>query len=235
MRGTAQVKNHAPLAFEDLFSGDQPSVGAAASVVTPINVLLRNSFEDVEIDALTLDIDASEQPRSATLERVWLDGTRVKPGSTVNIKVLLRTYRGEEIMKSLPLQMPANARGSLSVMVTDGIRLSQWEARELQVQPLQTRGVPQMLQVLNSARKNNRLYVRLITRDGGAIVKGESLAALPPVGAGGHGSRSQRRQLPAAAERGARRVGNPHRPGGDRLAHADAAARGLERGPIHSC
>jgi hypothetical protein len=180
VHGSALIKNHAPLAFEDLFSGDQPSVGAAASVVTPINVLLRNSFEDVEIDALTLDIQASEQARSATLERVWLDGTRVKPGSTVNIKVLLRSYRGEEIMKSLPLQVPANARGSLSVMVSDGVRLSQWESRELQVQPLQTRGVPQLLQVLNSARRNNRLYVRLITRDGGAIVKGESLAALPP-------------------------------------------------------
>ena len=180
VRGTAQVKNHTPLAFEDLFSGDQPSVGAAASVVTPINVLLRNSFEDVEIDALTLDIDASEQSRSATIERVWLDGTRARPGSTVKIKVLLRSYRGEEILKSLPVQVPANARGSVSVMVADGVRLSQWEARELQVQPLQTRGVPQMLQVLNSARRNNRLYVRLLTRDGGAIVKGESLAALPP-------------------------------------------------------
>jgi len=64
--------------------------------------------------------------------------------------------------------------------VSDGVRLSQWESRELQVQPLQTRGVPQLLQVLNSARKNNRLYVRLITRDGGAIVKGEPLTALPP-------------------------------------------------------
>jgi hypothetical protein len=180
VRGTAQVKNHAALAFEDLFSGDQPSVGAAASVVTPINVLLRNSFEDVEIDALTLDIDASEQSRSATLERVWLDGTRVKPGSTVNIKMLLRSYRGEEIVKSLPVQVPASARGSLSLLVADGVRLSQWESRELQVQPLQTRGVPQMLQVLNSARRNNRLYVRLVTRDGGAVVKGESLAALPP-------------------------------------------------------
>jgi hypothetical protein len=180
VRGTAQVKNHAALAFEDLFSGDQPSVGAAASVVTPINVLLRNSFEDVEIDALTLDIDASEQSRSATLERVWLDGTRVKPGSTVNIKMLLRSYRGEEIVKSLPVQVPASARGGISVMVADGVRLAQWESRELQVQPLQTRGVPQMLQVLNSARRNNRLYVRMIARDGGAIVKGESLAALPP-------------------------------------------------------
>ena len=65
-------------------------------------------------------------------------------------------------------------------MVSDAARLSQFEARELQVQPAQTRGVPQMLQVLNSARRNNRLYVRLVTRDGGAVVKGESLAALPP-------------------------------------------------------
>ena len=80
----------------------------------------------------------------------------------------------------MPVQIPANARGSVSIMVADGARLSQWEARELQVQPLQTRGLPQMIRVLNSARKNNRLYVRLVTRDGGAVVKGESLAALPP-------------------------------------------------------
>jgi hypothetical protein len=37
-----------------------------------------------------------------------------------------------------------------------------------------------MIRVLNSARKNNRLYVRLLGRDGGAVVKGESLSSLPP-------------------------------------------------------
>ena len=63
--------------------------------------------------------------------------------------------------------------------VHDGIRLAQFESRELQVQPLQTTGLPQMIRVLNSARKNNRLYVRLVTRDDGAVVKGEPLAALP--------------------------------------------------------
>jgi hypothetical protein len=98
----------------------------------------------------------------------------------VDLKVLLRTYRGDQVTTSVPVQIPPNARGSVSLMVTDGTRLSQWEARELQVQPAQTRGVPQMMRVLNAARKNNRLYVRLVTRDGGAIVKGESLAALPP-------------------------------------------------------
>jgi len=179
LRGSASIKNHGDVAFEDLFTGDQPSAGAAASVVAPINFLLRNAFEGIEFEGLNLEIEASEQPRSATLERVWIDGTRTRPGTTIDLKVLLRTYRGEEITKSVPVQIPANARGSVSIMVADATRLSQWEARELQVQPLQTRGVPQLIRLLNDARKNNRLYVRLVTRDGGAVVRGESLAALP--------------------------------------------------------
>jgi hypothetical protein len=179
LRGAARLRNHGDVAFEDLFTGDQPSAGAAASVVAPINVLLRNAFEDVQIEGLNLEIEGSEQPRSATIERVWIDGTRARAGTTVDLRILLRTYRGEEVTRSVPLEIPANARGSVSIMVADAARLSQWEARELQIQPLQTTGLPQMIRVLNSTRKNNRLYIRLVTRNGGAVVKGEPLAALP--------------------------------------------------------
>ena len=179
LKGAARVKNHSDVAFEDLFTGDQPSTYAAASVVAPLNVLLRNAFEAVQFEGLNLEIEASETPRSATLERVWIDGTKAKPGAPVDLRILLRTYRGEEVTQSLPVQIPANARGSVSIMVADARNLSQFEARELQVQPLQTTGLPQMIRVLNSSRKNNRLYVRLVTRDGGAVVKGEPLAALP--------------------------------------------------------
>jgi len=179
LKGAARVKNHGDVAFEDLFTGDQPSTYAAASVVAPLNVLLRNAFEAVQFEALNLEIEASETPRSATIERVWIDGTKAKAGTSVDLRILLRSYRGEEVTQSLPVQIPANARGSVSIMVADAARLSQFEARELQVQPMQTTGVPQMIRVLNSARKNNRLYVRLVTRDGGAVVKGEPLSALP--------------------------------------------------------
>jgi SpoIVB peptidase S55 len=179
VKGTATLKKYGDLSFEDLFTGDQPSVGAAASVVGPINLLMRNAFEDIEFSGVTLEIDASEQPRSATLERAWVGATRVKAGATVEVNVALRTYRGDQVTRSVPIQIPANARGSVTVMVADGARLSQFETRELQVQPQQSRGLPQMIRVLNGARKNNRLYVRLVTRDDGAVVKGEPLAALP--------------------------------------------------------
>jgi hypothetical protein len=180
VRGSATIKKYGDVAFEDLFTGEQPSIGAAAYVVAPINFLLRNAFEDVEIESLKLEIESTEQPRMATLERAWVDSVRPKPGATVPLKVLLRTYRGEEITRTLPVEIPSNARGSVQIMVADGARLAQWESRELQMQPLQTRNLPQMISVLNKARKNNRLYVRLISQNGGAVVKGESLSSLPP-------------------------------------------------------
>lgn len=180
IKGTATVKNRGTLNFEDLFTGDSPSVAAAASIVGPVNLLMRNSFENVELEGLNLEIEASEDSRSATIERVWIDGNRPKAGATVDVKMLLRTYRGQEFTRSLPVRIPENARGTLQVMVADATRLSQWEARELQLQPLQSRDLTQMIRVLNTARKNNRLYIRLLGRDGGAVVKGEPLAALPP-------------------------------------------------------
>lgn len=180
VRGSATVKKYGEVAFEDLFTGEQPSVGAATYVVAPINFLLRNAFEDVEIEGVSLEIESTEHPRMATLERAWIDSVRPKPGTTVPLKVLLRTWRGEEITRTLPVEIPSNAQGAVQIMVADGSRLAQWESRELQMQPTQTRNLPQMIRVLNKARKNNRLYVRLITQDGGAVVKGESLSALPP-------------------------------------------------------
>jgi hypothetical protein len=180
LRGRAAIKGHRTIAFEDLFTGDQPSAGAAAAIVGPINLLMRNAFADVDLEGLTLEVEGSERPRSATLERVWVDGARVRAGTTVDVKALLRTYRGEEVVRSVPVEIPAQARGSISIMVSDGPRLAQFEARELQVQPLQARGLDQMIQVLNTTRKNNRLYVRLVTRDDGAVIRGESLASLPP-------------------------------------------------------
>ena len=210
-RARATVKKYGKIDFEDLFTGDPPSIGAAAYVVGPINFLLRNAFEDVDIEGLNLEIDASEQSKSATLERVWIDGNRPKPGSTVDAEDAAAdvSRRGDHAL--VPVEIPANARGSVSIMVADGTRLSQMEARELQLQPLQTRDLPQMIRVLNQARKNNRLYVRLVTPRRRRRRQGRIALVAAAVRAGGDGIGSQRRQLQAAGRRAARRMGDHRR------------------------
>jgi hypothetical protein len=179
VRGKASVKKHDDISFSNLFAGMAASTGAASYMVAPITYLMSNDYERVEVEALDFTVTASEEPKTATLQRVWLDEQRPRPGRTAPLKVALRTFRGEEVVRSLPITIPANATGTLSIQVMDGSRLEQSEQREARL-PQQLRSVSQMIRMLNKARRNNMLYVRLLGPEAGAVVNGETLSSLPP-------------------------------------------------------
>ena len=177
--GSATLKNHGAITFDNLFSGgESPAISAASSVIAPITALVTNDDEAVEIQRLDLTMKTSEEPRTATLQRVWIDDPRPRAGHTVPLKVHLRTYRGEDVLRSVPIEIPATARGSLSVMVSDGLRLGQAEQREARTS--QSRTIEQLVRTLNKRRKNNTLYVKLLSGDAGAVINGELLSSLPP-------------------------------------------------------
>jgi hypothetical protein len=179
VKGKATFEHHADLAYEDIFIGDNSIPSAAAYVAGPITMLLANDVEPVTVKGVELAIATSEESRSATIERVWLDEVHPRAGRTVPLKVLTRSYRGAEKISTIPIEIPANATGQLTVMVTDGKQLNQIEQRELR-RSIQPQSVAQMIKVLNQAHRNNRVYVRLLTGTPGAVVNGEALTSLPP-------------------------------------------------------
>jgi len=178
VHGVVKVKNHEAIALDNLFSGEQALTSAAAYLVAPMTYLLGNDYEKVDIEGLDISINTAEEPRTATLERVWLDDPRPRAGRKAPLKVLFRTYRGEEIVRTVPIDIPANASGSLSLLVSDGARLGMAEQREARLP--QPRSVDQMIKSLNRGRRNNTLYVKLLGSDAGAVVRGEMLSSLPP-------------------------------------------------------
>ena len=176
--GTAKLVAHDAITFDNIFSGSDPSVNAATYVAAPIAALLGNDYEKVDIDSLDLTISSAEEPKTATLERVWLDDQRPRAGRTVPLKVLLRTYRGDDIIRTIPIDIPANTSGTLSLLVADGGRMGQIEQRE--IRSSQPRSVDQIVRTLNRSRRGNTIYVKLLGSEPGAVVKGEPLTALPP-------------------------------------------------------
>jgi hypothetical protein len=175
----ATLKGHGELALEDVFAGESPLLGASAAVAGPLAMVLTNDIEPVAIEGLDVTVTTTESPRTVSIERVWLDDIRPRPGRTVALKVLTRSYRGEEKITTVPIDIPANAASELSILVTDGRQLNAIEQRELR-RSLQPQSVAQMLRLLNDARRNNRIYVRLLTGTPGAVVNGEAMTALPP-------------------------------------------------------
>jgi hypothetical protein len=178
IRGSASIKSQGDLAFEDIFTGEQPAGGAAAYVAGPLTALLKNSGEPVDVEKIALTIDATEQQRSARIDRVWLDTIRPRAGQKAMVHVALRSASGEEIVRQVPIEIPANLGGSLQLIVADAARTTADDRRDTRGADMQR--VSQLMRTFNRARKNNRLYVRLTSSDSGAVVNGEPMAGLPP-------------------------------------------------------
>jgi len=178
VHGSAKVNHHDAVAFDNMFYGDQAPGAAAAYVVAPISALMGNDYEKVDVDGIEATIRTAEEPKTATLERVWVDDPRPRAGRSVPLKALLRTYRGEEMLRTVPITIPANASGNLSILVADGGRL--WQSEQREARTPQPRSVDQMIKTLNKARRSNTLYVKLLASEPGAVVNGELLSSLPP-------------------------------------------------------
>tara|TARA_B100000749_G_C18409549_1_gene458443 strand:+ start:37 stop:1323 length:1287 start_codon:yes stop_codon:yes gene_type:complete len=176
--GTATFQNQSPLRFNDVFSGNGPSLAAATFILTPITYLVQNTFGPISLNSLDLEIVSSEQISTATIERIWLDTVRLRPALNTTLKIITRTHRGTEQTHSLPLRIPPNAPSSVSLLVSSGRDLAQIEQQGT-LGASQPRDLNQLVRALNNTYRNNRLYVRLLGTHPGVLLAGEPLAALP--------------------------------------------------------
>jgi hypothetical protein len=175
------MDNERPVIIEDIFANQQPALSASAMVAAPMSFLMANDFQQVQIEEVRVEIEASEHLKTARLVRAWLDKDQVAPGGSVPLKLLMRSYRGEEMLERVVVDIPTNVgEGKLQLLIADASTISRIERRLIQAR-FEPRNLNQLIRALNGLRKNNRLYVRLNRPgSGGAIVAGEYLSSLPP-------------------------------------------------------
>jgi len=176
--GRATIPGHEPVLYDDIFVEDSPAVTVASAIAAPLVTIMGNPLEPAELGAIDLQIRVSERQESLTIQRAWLDTDRLRAGRTYTLKVALRGYRGDEETRSIPVEIPARASGTLTLLVTGATQLAQWEQREMRTPEPWT--LDQLLRAINRTRRGNRLYVRLVGGAPGALVDGEQFPALPP-------------------------------------------------------
>src|SRR5918993_6885 len=130
IRGTASIRAQNALEFEDVFTGDQALGTAAAYVAGPLTQLFKNTSEPIDVERIALTIDASEEARSARIERVWLDTPPPPARAAAGVSVALRGPNGEEVVKRVPITIPGNLTGTVHLLVADGVRATADDRRE---------------------------------------------------------------------------------------------------------
>jgi hypothetical protein len=175
--GTAAFTPDGLVTIDDTFSGETALANAATAAAMPLAVVATNEFRSVQPETLDLHLRTLERQDSVTIERAWLDTTMPHPGATVGVQVLLRRYRGDTETISIPVTMPTGPSGSLTLLVSDAATLTALEQHE--VNPARPSTFAETLAQLNNARRNNRLYVRLLTSSVGSVSGGQALPRLP--------------------------------------------------------
>ena len=84
---TARIAGHDDVTFDDVYSGDTALISAAGAVANPLGALLSNDIAAVDVEAVEITIRSAETPRTAVLERVWLDTARIRPGDAVRLSI----------------------------------------------------------------------------------------------------------------------------------------------------
>ena len=169
--------------IEDLFSGnfDDAVSGVSSLVTSVVYYLTNNEFKNVGIQQINLEVFASERPKTASLERVWLDRYEVGPGETVGLKLYLKSYRGETKIEEIPFLAPGLPAGSeFNLVVADTKSMQQVELGQYRTGGITPRSLEQLVRLLNNVRKNNRIYFKLIGPRPGLFLRGEEMPNLPP-------------------------------------------------------
>ena len=161
----------------DVFSGDTAASSAAAAATAAIGMAATNEFRPALAERLTVTLRVREVQEYTTIERVWLDTVRPKAGATHTLNVMLRDYRAGTETITMPVTLPAQTTGPVTLLVTDAAGLTALEDRELR--PGKPPNWTALLAKMNGMKRSNTVYVRLLTSSAGTVVAGDTLPALP--------------------------------------------------------
>jgi hypothetical protein len=182
MNGRISVEGYPEVAVQNMFApsdGGQPAaVMAALSLGERFSRIYDNPYNVPGIRGVKLDFDLIRERRWARLEGARTDVTEARPGDEITIETLLRPYRGEVILRQIPIHIPTStSKGALRVLVSDGETLD----RIRRANPLLGRkmDLASTISLLNKQHVNNRVYVSLLEADPEATVADKVMPTLP--------------------------------------------------------
>ena len=179
-------KGHEPITISDVYAGDQFSgqfAPSAAYGVVPnvLNILVKNPFQDVEIESIRSDTEILDSRNSATIERVRLRSDLLEPGEKLVAQVELEPYKGAPQNVELSLELPANLPpGPYQALICDSMTSIRSDLRN-QPHLLQPENLDQLYRVLNLqvSQRRTSLYLRVMTRELGVAFEGQAMPNLP--------------------------------------------------------
>jgi hypothetical protein len=182
LNGTIDVKGFPEVGLRNMFvpaeNGQPAAMAAALSLGERFGRIYDNPYNAPAVKSVNLDFDLVRERRWARLESARTDVTEARPGDQVIVETVLAPYRGERVVRQIPVKIPTSAsKGTLRILVSDGDTLD----RVNRTNPAFGRklDLASTIALLNKEHSNNRLYVSLLEADPEARVADKVMPTLP--------------------------------------------------------
>ncbi|HKD85522.1 MAG TPA: SpoIVB peptidase S55 domain-containing protein, partial [Terriglobales bacterium] len=108
--GDISVLGYPKLSVRDMYApldGSTPTAyGIALSIGDRFSRIFENPYQTPKIEGVELNFDLVPDRRTARLETARTDVTEARPGDQITIEALLQPYRGESIVRQIPVKIP---------------------------------------------------------------------------------------------------------------------------------
>jgi hypothetical protein len=181
MNGRIHVNGYPDVRLNNMFSpvDNAPTALAVATALGEhFNRIYDNPYQAPTIGGVALEFDLEHDRRAAVLENARTDMTEARPGDEITIEAVLRPYRGDRIVRRIPVRVPTSVpKGTLRILVSDADTLD----RARHVSPAANRRLDlnSTIELLNKEHVNDHLYVSLLEANPQATVEDKVMPAVP--------------------------------------------------------
>jgi hypothetical protein len=182
LQGKISIEGYPDVDLHDMFApadfGSPPALNAAVSVGDRFNRIFSNPASRPDITSVQVEFDQVSDRRAARLETARTDVTEARPGDEIMIEAVLRPYRGERLVRRIPVKVPTSTpRGVLQVLVSDGATVDRMHGFNAATAPRLDLG--STIALLNKQHANNQLYVSMLEPGPQAMIEDKVMPSLP--------------------------------------------------------
>ena len=182
LAGDITVLGYPNLSVRNMYAPADGSTPTAYQIAMSIGEhfsrIFENPYETPKIEGVELNFDLVPDRRSARLEAARTDITEARPGDEITIEALLRPYRGDSILRHIPVKIPTSTpRGTLHILVSDGDTLDKMHRVSGAMSHHLDLG--STIAMLNKEHTNSEVYVSLLEANPQAMVEDKVMPTLP--------------------------------------------------------
>ncbi len=182
LAGDISVLGYPKLTVNNMYApldGSTPTAyGIALSIGDRFSRIYENPYDTPKIEGVELNFDLVPDRRTARLETARTDVTEARPGDEITIEALLRPYRGESILRQIPVKIPTSTpKGTLRILISDGDTLDKMHRVTGPMSHHLDLG--STIAMLNKEHTNSEVYVSLLEANPSAMVEDKVMPTLP--------------------------------------------------------